>query len=361
MIVNKQWFIFLIVKIFYVVFSLYIFSRLTSLGDTFAYLSGSHFYPESFLIDSTVTLGTVAYLLNSIFGTIITNFLFVLLSFYGIYYSVSRLKLSKKQLTLVLILLSFPSFGIWTSIVSKESVGVFYMGVILGYLIDLIEDKKRKLKLIEYVALYLMFIFKVQFFAAIFPLWVYIKFSYILNLKSFGKSTLLLLHIFISISFFYYFREDINAISFILPDHFSLDAGSTRENTIWINDYDVFWNAPYGMLVAFWGPTFSEIIQKPIQSIVFIESLVIFLFFMYFIYKASVLVVKTGKVNIFYFTIFFMAVFWLLFVHYPFGVLNPGSAVRYRENFYGFLVVLLFYLYQKIKLRYEIEKNSNTY
>jgi hypothetical protein len=334
---------------------------MTSLGDSFTYLSGIYYYPPSFLLDSSVTIGTIAYILNSLFGIVIANLFFLVISFYGIYYSVSRLKLSNKQLFFVLLLLSFPSFGVWTSIVSKEAIGVFYMGIILGYFIDLLENKKRKIKLIEYIALYLVFLFKVQFFTAILSMWIYIKFSYLLNLKSFGKATLLLIHIFISINFFYYFRKDINAISFILPEHFSLDAGSTRENTIWINDYDVFWNAPYGMLVAFWGPTFSEIIQKPIQSIVFIESLVIFLFFMYFTYKASVLVVKTGKVNIFYFSIFFMAIFWLLFVHYPFGALNPGSAVRYRENFYGFLVVLLFYLYQKIKSRYEIEKNSNTY
>lgn len=361
MLINKYWFYFFIVKLSYIFIAIYVYGSITTLGDTYSYIHGSK-YNENFLFtDSTSMMSFLGLYSTKIFGEIFTHLPFCFLSFYGIYYSVSRLKLSNKQLFFVLLLLSFPSFGVWTSIASKEAVGVFYMGIILGYFIDLMENKKRKLKLIEYVALYLMFIFKVQFFAAIFPLWVYIKFSYLLNLKSFGKSTLLLLHIFISISFFYYFREDINAISFILPDHFSLDAGSTRENTIWINDYDVFWNAPYGMLIAFWGPTFSEIIQKPIQSIVFIESLVIFLFFMYFIYKASNLVVKTGKLNIYYFSIFFIAVFWLLFVHYPFGVLNPGSAIRYRENFYGFLVVLLFYLYQKIKLRYEIEKNSNTY
>lgn len=361
MIVNKQLVIFLILKIFYMFFALYVFSKITSLGDTFAYLDGSHFYPKSFFLDSTATLGTLGYLLNNMFGIVIANLFFVFLSFYGIYYSVSRLNLTNKQLFFLLLLLSFPSFGIWTSISSKEAIGVFYMGIILGFFIDLLENKKRKVKIVEYIALYLLFLFKMQYLAAILSIWVYIKISYFFNLKAFGKSMLLFIHILITISFFYYFKEDINDISFILPDHFSLDAGSTRENTIWVDDYDVFGNAPYGIFIAFWGPTFLEVIQKPIQSIVFIESLVIFLFFLFFLFKASILVIRTGKINIFYFSIFSMAIFWLLFVHYPFGVLNPGSAVRYRENFYGFLVVLLFYLYQKIKLRYEIEKNNDTY
>jgi len=34
-----------------------------------------------------------------------------------------------------------------------------------------------------------------------------------------------------------------------------------------------------------------------------------------------------------------------LFVHYPFGVLNPGSANRYRQGFYSFIVILYYFLY----------------
>jgi hypothetical protein len=49
-----------------------------------------------------------------------------------------------------------------------------------------------------------------------------------------------------------------------------------------------------------------------------------YLFFTIFIYLK---ITTTGKVNIFYFSIFFMAVFWLLFVHYPFGVLSQGTSI----------------------------------
>lgn len=342
-------------------FALFVFSKLTSLGDTWSYLDGNVSDYLILYIHRTELMIFFAGTLNKVFGLIFANTVFVTMSFYGIYYSVSRIKLTNKQLLLVLLLLSFPSFGIWTSIASKEAVGVFYMGIVVGYLIDLLENKGRKIKFIEYIAFYLLLLFKPQYLLAILSIWVYIKFSYLFNLQSLGKSVLFLMHVLVIIFILYYFRDLINEVSFILPNNFSLNAGSTRENTIWVHNYDIFRNALYGMLLAFWGPTFSEIIVKPLQSVVFFESLVIFLFFLYFTLKASMLVVQTGKVNIYYFSIFFMAVFWLLFVHYPFGVLNPGSAIRYRENFYGFLVVLLFYLYQKIKLRYEFEKNSHTY
>ncbi|WP_129007230.1 hypothetical protein [Arcobacter sp. CECT 8983] len=341
--------------------AIYVYGNITTLGDTYTYIYGLKLDYDNFWYFSTSMMSLLGLLSTSIFGEPLTHFPFLLLSFYGIYYSVSRLKLSNKDLFIVLVLLSFPSFGIWTSIVSKESIGVFYMGVILGYFIDLMENKNRKIKLIEYFALYLLFVFKVQYLSAILSIWVYIKLSNFFNLKGNGKLALLLIHIIIAIFFLYYFRDLINEISFKLPNHFSLDGGSTRENNIWVNDYDVFINAPYGMFIGFWGPTFSEILEKPIQSFAFIESFIIFSFFSYFLFKAFILVVNIKRINIFYFSILLMAVVWLLFVHYPFGVLNPGSAIRYRENFYGFLVVLLFYIYQKIKLRYQVEKSSFSY
>lgn len=361
MLVNKYWFSFFIIKIFYMFFAVFIYSKFTTLGDSGSYIIGQKLNWDNFYYNSTSMMSFLGLIFSSILGNILVHLPFVLISFYGIYYSVEKLKLSNNHLFYVLLLLSFPSFGIWTSIISKEAIGVFCLGIILGYFIDLFENSKRKIKIIEYFAFYLLFIFKIQYFAAILSIWIFVKLSNLFKLKSKGKAFLLFLHCLITILLLYYFKDFINQLSFIMPNHFDLEAGSTRENTIWINDYDVFYNAPYGMFIAFWGPTILEIVEKPIQSLVFIESLVILLFFLYFIYKVSILIIRTGKVNVFYFTIFFMVLFWLLFVHYPFGVLNPGSAIRYRENFYGFIVVLLFYLYQKIKLRYQIEKNSLSY
>jgi hypothetical protein len=247
--------------------------------------------------------------------------------------------------------LSLPSFGVWTSIAGKEARGVFFMGIILGYIIDILGNNRFKPKFIELIAFYLMFLFKVQYSIAIFSLIIYIYLSRKLKLKGYGKFFLMLFHIILAIIGFYIFKDIINELSFIMPKHFSLDSGSTRENTIWVNDYDIFFNAPYGMFIAFWGPTLDEILTKPLQSIVFIESLIIFSFFLYFFFLLMKNSLKTFKINIFLLSLVSIIIFWLLFVHYPFGVLNPGSALRYRENFYGFLVVFLFYLYNKYLLR----------
>ncbi|MDD2791240.1 MAG: hypothetical protein PHU40_11335 [Sulfurimonas sp.] len=346
--INKYWLSYFIVKLFYMFFAILVYSKITTLGDTDRYINGNLSHSAFAMIsNSTSLMDMLGGMSSLIFGTVLSNVPFLILSFYGVYYSVSRLKLTKKQLFLVLFLLSFPSFSIWTSIVSKEAMGVFFMGVILGYLIDLMDDKNRKIKFIEYLAIYLLLIFKPQYFIAIFSLWSFIKISFLLNLQANGKSILFLFHVVVVVVAFYYFREMINDLSFIMPAHFSLSSGSTRENTIWVNDYDVFYNAPYGMFIGFFGPTLSEVLQKPIQGIAFIESIIILSFFSFFLIRIVLKVINTSKINVFLIAMLLMSLFWLLFVHYPFGVLNPGSAIRYRENFYGFLVVFLFYLYTR--------------
>jgi len=341
-------------------FALFVFAKFTTLGDTSRWMSGTIKLPEitSILTSSSNMLDFLGGISSSLLGTIFGNLPFMILAFYGIYYSVSRLKLNNKQLVLVLFLLSFPSFGVWSSIAGKEAMSVFFMGIILGYIIDLINKDRYKLKMIELFAIYLMFIFKPQYSLAIFSIIIYVVTSNKLNLKSFGKSILLSIHITLGLVGFWIFKDVINELSFMLPKHFSLDAGSTRDNTIWIENYDIFFNAHYGMFIGFFGPTYDEVLSKPIQGIFFIESLVIISLFVYVLSRGVIYATKTNKINIYIIALIFMSVFWLLFVHYPFGALNPGSAIRYRENFYGFLVVFIFFIYLKVNAESIIRKGA---
>jgi hypothetical protein len=353
--VNKYWFGYFLVKLFYMFFALFIYSKLTILGDTERWIDGSiENYSLNILLSSTHMLDFFGGLSSVLFGHVFGNLPFVFLSFYGIYYSLARLSLKNKQLFLVLFLLSLPSFGIWSSIAGKEAVGVFYMGIICGYLIDILNQTRLKPKFIELLAFYLLIIFKPQYSVALVALFLFIVLYQKLQLKAYGKLFLFIIHLFIGVVVLYIFRNVINEISFIIPKHFSQNAGSTRENTIWINDYDVFYNAAYGMFIAFWGPTLEEVIKNPIKIVPFIESLVICSFFIYFLFRILVSIVVTNKINVLVLSLVFITVFWLLFVHYPFGVLNAGSALRYRENFYGFLVVFLYYIFdKKIKSKHE--------
>jgi len=353
--VNKYWLSYFFVKVFYMLFAIFIYQKLINpnrpIGDSALYLglwSGDNAGNFDLIFqDSTIMLEFIGSISFKILGPVFAHFPFMLLAFYGIYYSVSKLQLSNKQLLWILFLLSFPTFGVYSSVIGKEAVSVFYMGIIGGYLIDILNKKRFKPKLIELFSFYLLYFFTPHFAPAIGIIFIFIFTSKIFYLKGYGKLILLLLHFILTVLLFYIFSDVINKMSFDVIKHFRLSAGSTRENTIFVNENDIFWNAPYGMLLSFWGPTFSEILQKPIQSIAFIESLIIFSFFVFFIWKFLKKTLKTYKLNIFVFALTLIVLFWILFANYPTGVFNPGSALRYRERFYAFLVVFLFYFYSK--------------
>ncbi|EOX4329181.1 hypothetical protein ACPF35_003484, partial [Vibrio cholerae] len=74
--------------------------------------------------------------------------------------------------------------------------------------------------------------------------------------------------------------------------------------------------------------------------------------FLYALLKLLLISINTGRLNVYFVGIFLTVSLWALFVHYPFGALNPGSAIRYRENFYAFLVILFYFCYAEVKRNY---------
>lgn len=330
--------------------AIFVYSAFTKLGDTDRYLFDAPMHLDiSMFYDSTSMMDTLGHTFYLLFGSVFAHIPFVMASFYGIYYAISRIPLSDRQLLYLLLLLSFPSFGIWTSIVSKEAVSVFMLGVILGFIIDIINKSPQKKHLLVVFAFYLCLVFKPQYIIGVLALLVFIFVSRGLSLNGLGKLLLYIIYVILSIFFLYLFRYEIDALSQLIPANFSTDAASTRENTIWVHEFDVFWNAPYGMFIAFFGPTVTEALSKPTHLLVFIESVIIIGLFGYWVLKLFLLSIITNRLNVYLFGIFFTVTPWILFVHYPFGVLNPGSAIRYRENFYGFLVILFYFICTKIQ------------
>ena len=106
------------------------------------------------------------------------------------------------------------------------------------------------------------------------------------------------------------------------------------------------------MYIDLVGPTFIEAMQKTTHLFAWIESMIILSTFAVGSLKLYLVAIKTNKLNIYYLSIFLIVTSWILFVNYPFGVINPGSAVRYRENFYGFLVILFYFLYTETLNQY---------
>lgn len=342
------WISFILVKFLYMILAISVISKVTTLGDTFDYFylnKPQYGTLKELLLNSTFYMNIIGHNLYLITGKFIANVPFIFLSVYGIYYPLKKIKHSSKQLIFILGILSLPSFGIWTSICSKESVGVFFMGILLGYCIDLIERNRKKPSLLEFVAFFLLLIFKTQYLPAILSIIIFASISNLFSLKKVGKSIVFFVGFIILLIIFYIIRDYAQILSEIMPAHFSQKSNSTRENIFWIYEYDIYYYALKGMYISFMGPTINEALNNTIQLFVFIESYIILFFFIVFLIRVFI----KEKINLYLLYLLITPLFLLLIAHYPFGIFNPGSAVRYRENFYAFLVIYFFYLFIKDK------------
>jgi hypothetical protein len=133
-----------LLKIAYAFFAVLVFSKFTSLGDTQDYLHGEHLNRNN--------IASTAYLMSFIGVTLGTWGGFILclgLSVLGILYLLEKTRFSARNNALVMILIALPSFGVWTSIFSKEVFVLFSFCLCTGGLIDLLTRRRRFFSLLQ--------------------------------------------------------------------------------------------------------------------------------------------------------------------------------------------------------------------
>lgn len=337
------WYWYFLIRIAYLFFSVLVYGKLSTLGDTSRYLSAEVHFQLISLYNSTSLMDFVGGVCGTLLGgnTILSNFPFMLLSYYFIWWSIEELGLRRKLNNgLLLLIISLPNLCIWTSVCSKETFGLIISSV-LGVLFVHFFNGDFRMRLRDYFALYLCIIFKPQYLPFILQglFLIYLMNRCVCSLK--GRFLLTLFCVSSNMLFLYVIKDLINQYAGIMYLHFALDsAESTREN-IWVEENDFFWKAPWGMFVAFFGPTLNEMVQKPLQLIAGLESTLILILLLHLSVKMVYRLLACGKIHSVLVPTLFIVVTGICLLHYPFGIFNPGSAIRYRTNFL-YLFILLF-------------------
>lgn len=346
---DRFWFYYFIIRLFYLVFAVMVYAKLTTLGDTELYLNAplGSLSDFSFLLNSTKMMAAI----GSVFGifggsNVMTNLPFTILSFFIVKWVIDKHHFRRYiNNKLLLLILSLPNFCIWTDVCSKETVGLVFSTILGSLILDFLNGnyaiKKKHL-----FAIYLCLVFKPQYLAFIIQglLVIYImnRFCRTVTRKFIFGSLVVLCNLLL----LYLVRDVINEYADIMYAHFDVSiAKSTRDN-VWLKANDFFYEAPRGMFVAFFGPTVSEMLHTPTHLIAGIESCVLLIFFLILGSRFLYRLVYQYKLNVTIFFSYFIIITGIALLHYPFGIFNPGSAIRYRTNFL-FLFILLFLYLQK--------------
>lgn len=355
MYIKTIWYVFFITKICYLLFGHFVYAKISTLGDSTRYLNASIEINLSTFTNSTYMMDFFGGITGKIFGDILGSLPFCIFNFICTYKCVSKFNLNKNNVILVLILLSFPSYGMWTSVASKEAIVSSIVFLITHQFFKITKNKKVNIPILC-LAYYFMLVFKVQYVPILFLLHIflliYYRYKYIYTAYLLYVPFLIIL----SCSFTYYYRDLIDQMAFLVATHFNPDASSTRNNFLLIKKYDFFYNAPYGIFIGTFGPTIAEASTKITHLISFIEStLIILSLAIIYIYKKFISIFK-NKLYVNDVTIPLITLFLFCVVQYPFGIMNPGSAIRYRCSFYP-IVILSFFLYNNYKNIISVKSN----
>jgi hypothetical protein len=312
----------------------------TSLGDASRYQSSNRTIIDIIIefnagqifdrgrVLSTAITDNLGSLFRLVFfgNPILIDFGFQTIAFIGIFKFLTVVQ-GETRRYLALMMLT-PSFSLWSSIAGKEALVVFFVGILCAYFVKLYRNEYRFGPL-EIMSTIGVGIFKIQYIPALAVLF----FVVIVCKKIEQKVALAAALVILSLAPLFLFKEKIDTMAFNIIPHF-LNIGSSRD-AYWIEKYDVFYKAPYGMFQGFFGPTLNESYSGPLQFASFLESTIIVGVLI------LVLLSNIHKLPVFSLSVGFCSLGWLLFASYPLGIMNAGSAIRYRTG-HLLLVVLIF-------------------
>jgi hypothetical protein len=306
-----------------------VISRITPLGDTPAYHSGQI---QMNLTDSNAITESFGGIIRSFvgFNPILIDIGYQTLAFIGIYKLMMSVDSTvRKPLALLLVM---PSFNLWSSIASKESIIVFSMCIVCTFVVQSYYNRGR-ISILLIVSLYILYVFKPHYLISI----IFLFGAVVVTPHVKQRAFLALLAGVVSLVPLYLFRERIDALTEVITEHF-IGFGSSTRVEFWLEPYDVFWRAWYGMFQGFFGPTLSEASSGILHLTSFIESSVIIIVLGYYFFRAL------PSLPVYNIVVGLFTLFWILFPNYPFGILNPGSAIRYRTGYEILVFIAIIFL-----------------
>jgi len=360
--INRFWLCYFFIRIFYLLFTVLVFARLTThLGDTGRYLLGNVPFSLRIFYDSTYLMDYFGGIIGRTFrrNMLLSNFPATLISFFTVKWVVEKLSLRKHvNHILLMVMISFPNFSIWTSIWSKETFGLVFSSIIAVLIINFLNGKYR-IKIIDIFGLYLCLLFNPQYIPFILQGLVFIYIARnLMNNKPAGQLMLGVFFLCVNVLFLYAIRDIVNMYAEVMHRYFATyGAGSTRPN-IFLEENDFFRYLPWGMFIAFFGPTLDEMMQNPLHAVAGLESLFKIVLFFYLSKYIFIRLLLKSRISPIIPLSYGMFITGILFMHYPFGVFNPGSAIRYRSRFVFLFVVLLLYLYGQGRKYYLVGKGN---
>jgi hypothetical protein len=363
--VNKRLFFTIsALKVIGTFFALLIYGSIVKLGDSQGYASNNKEFSYNILLNRTefteFLFSSITVVTNSVFITHLISSLFVGYCIYYVFKDSYRF-INKHILFLTL---SLPHFLIWTGVTTKELLSVALFSIFIKQVFNIVDKSTVNKKILIFAGVVAVFLRPHYGIAYLylFVSTVLITYIYRRDYNIFSKGVVFLFYgflILVLVTFLYYtfeYWEDVLiAVMEKSKNYFIHYSGSsTRYDLEFKSVSDFFSMIPSGLFMSLVGPTFAESLSRPLFFVAFIEGVIylgICLFIYYVFFIKSLAYRNNLFLSLFLFS-FLPALIALLLAHYPLGVFNPGTALRYKQALVPLMVffpLLMLGLFRKNK------------
>lgn len=356
--IKRTTFFLLCLKLLYCIYGVFIFGKLSPLGDSGAYLNASLEINAGLLQNNTLIISTLTSIIKKIlFIDFFVHLAFCLMSFWALKLVLETLRFSQGKTYLLILLLCFPSFGMWTSVVSKEALTCVFTCFNIIWVINLLRDEKLRFPLLlNLFCLYFTLIMRPSVGAGVVLLISALYFNKVVWINKYLRFLAMMVGVITTAIIVYsltlrYVKDTFIPLAEAYFDPRYYVSTSTREFGFWKTASDLYSKAPLGIFIANLGPTLMESVRKPFFIPYFIEGFIFILLTLFMIFITILNQFRRKIINSNFIIFLIFGVFVIIFINYPFGIYNPGSATRYRSSYYHIIVILLFFFYQKGKIK----------
>lgn len=321
-------------------FSVFVFSSYSTLGDSASYLSGA--YDDDIRAARTRVLSYIANAIYSAVGSeLLTHLVFSLFAASGVAYLVAHARLHGRYRWPFLAIVLMPNFGIWASVVGRESIFVGLLGFFLGAVLNYHRRPGLPVALLALACVAGMTFIRSPYGIgmALFLLMFLLFRSGPRIGASTGVHALLLALAALFVLVCAWSSMDSYITGVVLPEarsYFTVYSETTRTWIKMDTMAELFGSLWWSLPLALIGPTPAEVIARPMMLPFLLSGLVVFGSLLYSLWLA--LRAPPGMARKILLLGWLPAVVLILVAYVPFGIYNPGSAIRYASCFLLFLV-----------------------
>lgn len=333
-----------LLKITVTLLTVYVYTKFSSFPDAERYLNANlGSWSFSYLFNRTLFTDFIfAFLKNFLIFNIAVH-LFVSISLGGILWYVFKDDYRCVNKPLLYGCIFLPHFLIWSGMVGKEALAIAGFLLFIKASIDLVVwNKFRVIPL--FLGLFLGFIIRphyavVYVYLFIISLLVGKSRVQLMGLFSPHRSLFLLGVVLGYLGLLYtllhpLFSDSLLQFMRVTRRYFFIftQNNSNRGWILWKDTSDFFSNIPWGIPTSIIGPTYTEAWAKPIFWPVLIEGYIALILLIICSYKLLRFTTKFRTYSSIIIWGFLPALLLGLLINYPFGLFNPGSAIRYKQS-----------------------------